>query len=487
MSPGHDPLTPEPGRDRVADFFSAERARVRDLPPAPDHFDVIAGAAGSPARRRWLPYVAVAAAAAVVAGAVGAGLLHRTEVPSDRVDIASSTLATPRPTVTVTSRRTVTEPPASSTQPRTGAVLPSPTLTGQTAPVVLPVPRTFDITSMTNAGGGHLYALGAASCQAGPCASVVASDDDGHTWTARSSFPDLSTAAARATPDRPNQLVGVRFASPQVGYVFGSVVRRTTDGGRTWQAVDVGGRVVLSLETDGSQVWMATARGCRHTTDDRRGCQGLQALTASVSDDSASTVNVPSMPSDGENAWVAMDGPEAYYNVTTTVDRRPAVATRLSGTPGRLPVPKGCAAGQGMWVSASATTRGTLLAVCASAGSPDQQYAVAVSTDAGGTWTARPAPALGRPGGAGVWLTANDPRHLVAVRQGLPTSTVGAADATSTLVSDDGGTTWRTQRLPAASWAGAAGAGIVYVLTGGTSYWVSTDAGTTFTQAPLRP
>lgn len=486
MSPGPDPLTPEPGRDRVADFFSAERARVRDLPPAPDHFDVIVGAAAGPAGRRWLPYIAVAAAAAVIAGAVGAGLLHGDEVPADRVDTASSTLATSAPTVTVTSTRTV-GPPATATQPSASAASPSPPPTGQTAPVVLPVPRTFDVVSMTNAGGGHLYALGAASCPAGPCASVVASDDDGHTWTARSSFPELTTAAARSTPDRPNELVGVRFASPQVGYVFGSVVRRTTDGGRTWHAVDVGGRVVLSLETDGRQVWMATARGCRHTADDRRGCQGLQPLTASVSHNSASTVQVPSMPSDAESAWVAMDGPAAYYNVATTVDRRPAVAARLSGTPARLPVPNGCAAGQGMWVSAPATTRGTLMALCASAAKPDQQYAVALSTDAGATWTARPAPALGAPGGSGVWLTANDPRHLVAVRQGLPTSAAGSADPTSTLVSDDGGATWRTQRLPAASWAGAAGAGIVYVLSGGTSYWVSTDAGTTFTQAPLRP
>ena len=72
-------------------------------------------------------------------------------------------------------------------------------------------------------------------------------------------------------------------------------------------------------------------------------------------------------------------------------------------------------------------------------GRPAAEYSLAVSTDRGATWTTRPAPALGTRRGTGVWLTATDAKHLVAVRQGLASST-GAGDApTTVLTSADGG------------------------------------------------
>ncbi|WP_270889157.1 sialidase family protein [Pedococcus sp. 5OH_020] len=518
MSPTQDPFDREPRqRDPVADFFARERAMVRDLVPRPEHFESILTEAGRPSGRRWLPYVAVAAAAAI-AGAVGLGVLQGKGGGPDHVDVASSTRTSAEVQVSSTTRpgtRTVTGPVSASgptTSPSRSTSTPPPT---GGAPRPLPVPRSFDIASMSNAGGGHLFALGAATCPGGPCTAVVASDDDGRSWASRSSLTGLRTSGARVTPDRPDQLVGLRFASDRIGYVFGSVVRRTSDGGRTWHAVDVGGRVVLSLETDGRQVWMATAGSCTHGGS-RRGCHDLQPRTGAVTQDSTRPVAVPSMPTDAENAWVAMDGSDAYYNVTTAGQRHPALAARLSGKPAALSLPEGCAADQGMWVSATASTRGTLLAVCPSAGRPTQGYAVAVSTDRGASWSSRPAPALGRPGGSGVWLTANDPAHLVVLREGLPSSADGADVSTTLVVSDDAGKTWRPGVLGApgiaggtsstpgtgtsssgnngsdrttgstVTWAGAAGGGLVYALAGGTSYWLSTDAGMTFASVPLR-
>jgi hypothetical protein len=112
------------------------------------------------------------------------------------------------------------------------------------------------------------------------------------------------------------------------------------------------------------------------------------------------------------------------------------------------------------------------------------------STDGGATWRTHPAAGLGPPTPAGVWLTAPDATHLVAIRQGLP-GTAGAAGQRSLLVSADGGRTWSAAALdPAAAgtarWAGAAGGPLVYVLAGGGSYWASTDDGATFGAVPLR-
>ncbi len=195
------------------------------------------------------------------------------------------------------------------------------------------------------------------------------------------------------------------------------------------------------------------------------------------------------MPVGGENAWIAMDGSDAYYNVTSPDPVAPAVAMRLSGKAGLLSLPQGCSPDSGMWVSATANTRGTLVAVCPSAAAPDAEYSLAVSADRGATWTTRRAARLGGPTPQGVWLNATDAKHLVAVRQGLVSSSGGKAAPTTLLSSADGGASWREVKVARAgstSWAGAAGGGLVYALGGGLDYWVSHDSGSTFESVPLR-
>jgi hypothetical protein len=212
--------------DPVADFFAAERADVRALPSDPEHWEAIVREGRRPVRHSWLPYAGAAAAAVIIVGAVAWGGMRGGGPATDPASASSSYRPNP-----VTSTVTVTATPAPSP---TGG--PSPT---SSAPVVLPVPKTFDLVSMTNAGGKHLFALGAATCATGDCVQVVASTDDGRTWTRRSAFTDLTTPGARVTPDRAHQVVGIRFATPDIGYLFGSTVKRTTDGGRTWTDVDV--------------------------------------------------------------------------------------------------------------------------------------------------------------------------------------------------------------------------------------------------------
>jgi hypothetical protein len=212
---------------------------------------------------------------------------------------------------------------------------------------------------------------------------------------------------------------------------------------------------------------------------------------------STSPVTVPALPRDVDAAWVAMDGSDAYLNATlppaTSVVQGQgprARAYRLSGGAAAVTAPAACSPGTGVVVSATANSRGTLLGVCPGAPAPTPAYVMGTSTDGGATWRTHPAAGLGPPTPAGVWLTAPDATHLVAIRQGLP-GTAGAAGQRSLLVSADGGRTWSAAALdPAAAgtarWAGAAGGPLVYVLAGGGSYWASTDDGATFGAVPLR-
>jgi hypothetical protein len=321
---------------------------------------------------------------------------------------------------------------------------------------------------------------------------VVASGDDGRTWTTRSSFPDLTVPDSRHTPEGANQLAGVRFADPMVGYAYGSKAFRTTDGGRTWAPFDVGGQRVLSLETDGSRVWLVTAAQCQHgMTADRRGCTDLQVWSAPTTARAAALVRPLRLPRAAEAAWVSLDGPDAYVSVSFPDDTQ-ALPQRVSGSPQELSRPQGCASSGGVWVWGTANSRGTLVAVCRAAGG-QPAYALASSADHGSTWSpAVAAPALGAPGAAGIWVAAVDRSHLVALAQALPTSSSSvAASPTAAWTTADGGATWVPPRLGHTSeawgWAGAAGGRLVYLLDNAArSYAVSTDSGATFSDQPFR-
>src|SRR5258707_1038114 len=53
---------------------------------------------------------------------------------------------------------------------------------------------------------------------------------------------------------------GIRFATPEHGFVFGNGLWVTTDGGEHWPAVAYPGGAMLSLEITGHQVLAVTAR-----------------------------------------------------------------------------------------------------------------------------------------------------------------------------------------------------------------------------------
>lgn len=475
--------------DPFEDFFARERAEVRELPAGEERWEALLAESRRPRRHGAVLWLGAAAAAAVVATGLVLGTGHGPGL-QQASDTASTTSAAPRPTVTVT--RTVTAAPTGSAPAKV------PASTATTAPAttapgsqVLPVPATFGIASMTNAGGGHLFALGSASCPSGGCTAVVASDDDGRTWATRSSITDLTTKGPLYTPAGSRQLVGVRFATPQVGYVYGGQVRRTTDGGRSWSPVDVGGRRVLSLEIGGGTAWMVTAEQCRHgAAAADRGCTGLEVWSSPVTGTRATRVEAMNLASPVESAWVSMAGADAYVSVAYFDRDVQTLPRRVSGAPETLARPQGCPDVGGVWLWGSAQGRGGLVAVCQLHDAKDS-YGVATSGDGGATWSsARLAPGLGPVTPSGIWMTSVDRGRLVAVTRGLPTSGVDD-QPTALVVSRDGGSTWDTptgiDNSRGWSWAGAAGGPLVYALASGDAgYALSTDSGSTFETVPLR-
>ena len=237
--------------DPVEDFFAREREAVVPTEGDDRHWQGIVRDARSRGSARTRGYLTGAAAAAVVVAAVAWGAT--TGGPGGRsgpaAPVAGSTTAAP------------VRPPA---------VLPVPS--AAPPPATRGVPASFQARSLTNVGGGHLYALGNAGCGKRTCPTLVGSRDGGASWTLVSTFPD-------ATPAREDDPTGVvqartalgevRFATPQMGWVYGGGLKVTRDGGQTWRDVPHEGATTLDLETDGTSLVVTSANGC-----DAQSCSG---------------------------------------------------------------------------------------------------------------------------------------------------------------------------------------------------------------------
>lgn len=471
-------------RDPIEEFFEGERARIRELPGGDERWRAVVASARSSRRRRWPAYVAGVAAAGLVAATV----VNALEDDRSKGVTAATSSTRPAPSGTPQPTGTAVVPPGPKTPTRSAAPGPE-RATTTTTPTALPVPKTFSLVSMSNAGRGHLFALGSARCGSTECTAVVASDDDGRTWTTRASFPGFTAPRGLRNPQGPAQLSGIRFADERVGYVFGSTVRRTTDGGRTWSELGGTSGLTLSLETDGDRVWMVQAKACRTADLPReRGCRQLAVRTARIVDPAVRQVATPALPARVETAWLVLDGDVAYLNAWTTEGQEGALPVRVSESPAALRRPKACQRGRDMWISVSAGEPGHLVGVCPADRRADTDVAVVASFDSGQSWATRSMSALGAPRG-GILLTAPDTEHLVALSPGLPTSASGPDRPRTIRVSSDGGATWREAPVGGPGtwvWVGAAGGGLVYAVAGGGTYWTSTDRGATFREQPLR-
>lgn len=183
--------------------------------------------AGARRRRRRRAAASVVSVAVLVAAVVaGAGLLqadHRA-APTP----ATSDSATPSPSGSATPA-----PPALG--PAWGDA--------QVLSVTATTRRTFVVLGALGGGAG---------CPASSCVRLAETRDGGATFRSLP-VPDAVTGDPATGPNG-RSVSGVRFGSPQDGWLFGGGVWSTHDGGSTWQHVDLPA-TVRSLEAAGGTAW----------------------------------------------------------------------------------------------------------------------------------------------------------------------------------------------------------------------------------------
>jgi hypothetical protein len=119
-----------------------------------------------------------------------------------------------------------------------------------------PVPAGFRAASVTFVSTQEAFVLGTAPCKHAPCTSIVRTRDRGVSWRG------LPAPVVRlGQPGSTGPAVwGIRFATPEHGFVFGNGLWVTTDGGEHWFAAPYPGGSIMSLEIIDRQVLAVTMR-----------------------------------------------------------------------------------------------------------------------------------------------------------------------------------------------------------------------------------
>ena len=306
------------------------------------------------------------------------------------------------------SRPPATVPPSGGTQPPGGAV-----------------PARFKAASVTFVSAREAFAVGTAPCEHAPCTSIARTLDRGVSWRG---FPAPAVPLGDPYAGAGPAVWGIRFATPEHGFVFGNGLWVTTSGGEHWSAVAYPGGAIVSLEIIDGQVLAVTARhgpnGLTGWTLSRRALGGgpwarITALAGNPAYGSASgyggiatQAGVAAVP-DGSSVLVTTDG-----GLTVTRHATPCPA---AGDPFPLVTSVAVEAPHG------------LALLCTGQGyTGHTDKTVYVSGNLGATWTL-----AGHPGSAGDggMIAASAPGHL----------TIATTSAASWLYySADNGKTWRT-------------------------------------------
>lgn len=161
---------------------------------------------------------------------------------------------------------TASSVPASS-PPATASAAPS---AASAAPVTAPVPAGFAATSVTFVSVDEAFVLGTAPCAHAPCTSIAATLDRGVSWVGLPApVVPLGDPYTTSVP----AVWGIRFASPERGFVFGNGLWVTADGGEQWAAAAGPGGSIADLEVIDGQV-LALSYACSAQS----GCPQLGTL-----------------------------------------------------------------------------------------------------------------------------------------------------------------------------------------------------------------
>ncbi len=117
-------------------------------------------------------------------------------------------------------------------------------------------PKGFEADSASFVSARTGFVLGARHCSELPCpARLEKTSDGGTTWTAIPAPPVSLVPTFTGVPR--STVSTVRFTSARDGWLFGPGLWATTDGGRHWHWVNLGGPVVALAASDG-MVFAAT-------------------------------------------------------------------------------------------------------------------------------------------------------------------------------------------------------------------------------------
>ncbi len=122
-----------------------------------------------------------------------------------------------------------------------------------------PVPAHFAARSVTFVSPDEGFVLGTAPCVVHPCTSLVRTLNRGATWVG---LP--APLAKLGFPGDANAVWGIRFANPSHGFIFGSSLWETTDGGENWVRDTRPFNTIISLAIVQDQV-IAVTEHCTPT------------------------------------------------------------------------------------------------------------------------------------------------------------------------------------------------------------------------------
>src|SRR5271165_4320991 len=147
---------------------------------------------------------------------------------------------------------------------------------GATRPAGGPVPAGFAATSVTFVSPEQAFVLGTAPCSHAPCTSIVRTLDRGASWRG------LPAPAVPLSSPGGTGVWGIRFATPEHGFVFGDGLWETTDGGLRWSRVAAPFGSVLSLAIVPGQVLVLVARCTPGGGCDQHGVLARRPLSGGV-------------------------------------------------------------------------------------------------------------------------------------------------------------------------------------------------------------
>jgi photosystem II stability/assembly factor-like uncharacterized protein len=117
------------------------------------------------------------------------------------------------------------------------------------------VPSGFAATSVTWVSADEGFVLGTTPCTHAPCTWIARTRNRGVSWTG---LP--GPAVPVGAPGQAGVVWGIRFATPEHGFVFGDGLWETTDGGQRWGRVATPFGSVLSLAVVPGQVLALVAQ-----------------------------------------------------------------------------------------------------------------------------------------------------------------------------------------------------------------------------------